>query len=84
MTNAIVVLWGRLIGPVSWDETRVVGEFLLAPGFLDAGIEVAPLTTGVTEMPFKVPGLNREINWGLPRWIAGALPDRFGNRSIDA
>ena len=84
MTDANVTLWGRRIGAVSWDETRSLGVFQYDPAFAGAGIEIAPLTMPVRESPYEFPALNRETFKGLPGLLADALPDRFGNRLIDA
>ena len=85
MTDANVILWGRRIGAVSWDETRSPWGLPIRPGFLaGAGIEVAPLTMPARETPYEFPALNRETFRGLPGMLADALPDRFGNRLIDA
>ena len=84
MTDANVILWGRRIGAVSWDETRALGVFQYDPAFVNAGIEVAPLTMPARETPYEFPALNRESFRGLPGMLADALPDRFGNRLIDA
>ena len=84
MTDANVILWGRRIGAVSWDETRSLGVFQYDPAFAGAGIEVAPLTMPARETPYEFPALNRETFRGLPGMLADALPDRFGNRLIDA
>ena len=84
MTDANVILWGRRIGAVSWDEARALGVFQYDPVFLSAGIEVAPLTMPVRETPYEYPALNRETFKGLPGLLSDALPDRFGNRLIDA
>ena len=83
MTDANVILWGRRIGAVSWDETRSLGVFQYDPAFVGAGIEVAPLTMPARETPYEFPALNRETFKGLPGMLADALPDRFGNRLID-
>ena len=83
MTDANVILWGRRIGAVSWDETRSLGVFQYDPAFVGAGIEVAPLTMPTRETPYEFPALNRETFKGLPGMLADALPDRFGNRLID-
>ncbi len=83
MTDANVILWGRRIGAVSWDETRAVGIFQYDPAFVGAGIEVAPLTMTAREAPYEFPALSRETFRGLPGMLADALPDRFGNRLID-
>ena len=84
MTDANVILWGRRIGAVSWDETRALGVFQYDPAFLNAGIEVAPLTMPARETPYEFPALNKESFMGLPGMLADALPDRFGNRLINA
>lgn len=84
MTDASVMLWGRRIGAVSWDETRALGVFQYDPDFVGAGIEVAPLKMSVREAPYEFPALRKETFKGLPGMLADALPDKFGNRLIDA
>ena len=84
MTDANVMLWGRRIGAVSWDETRSLAVFQYDPAFVGAGIDVAPLKMPAREAPYEFPALNRGTFRGLPGMLADALPDRFGNRLIDA
>lgn len=84
MTDASVVLWGRRIGAVSWDEARALGIFQYDPAFVGAGIELAPLKMPVREAPYEFPALPKETFKGLPGMLADALPDKFGNRLIDA
>lgn len=84
MTDASVVLWGRRIGAVSWDEARALGIFQYDPAFVGAGIEVAPLKMPVRDAPYEFPALPKETFKGLPGMLADALPDKFGNRLIDA
>ncbi len=84
VTDANVMLWGRRIGAVSWDQTRALAVFQYDPDFVGADIEVAPLTMPVRETPYEFPALNRETFRGLPGMLADALPDRFGNQLIDA
>lgn len=84
MTDAEVILWGRRIGAVSWEETRSVGVFQYDPAFVGVGIQVAPMMMPAREMPYEFPALNRDSFMGLPGLLADALPDRFGNRLIDA
>ena len=84
MTDASVMLWGRRIGAVSWDEARSLGVFQYDPDFVGAGIEVAPLKMLAREAPYEFPALRRETFKGLPGMLADALPDKFGNRLIDA
>lgn len=84
MTDASIVLWGRRIGAVSWDGARALGIFQYDPAFVGAGIEVAPLKMPVREAPYEFPSLPKETFEGLPGMLADALPDKFGNRLIDA
>ncbi len=84
MTDASVILWGRRIGAVSWDASRALGVFQYDPAFVGAGIEVAPLKMPVREAPYEFPALRKETFKGLPGMLADALPDKFGNRLIDA
>jgi serine/threonine-protein kinase HipA len=84
MTDASIILWGRRIGAVSWDEARALGVFQYDPAFVGAGIEVAPLKMPVREAPYEFPALRKETFKGLPGMLADALPDKFGNRLIDA
>ncbi len=84
MTDASIILWGRRIGAVSWDEARGLGVFQYDPEFVGAGIELAPLKMPVREAPYEFPALRKETFKGLPGMLADALPDKFGNRLIDA
>jgi len=81
---AEVVLWGRVVGAVAWQEDRRVGTFEYDPEFRRGGLEVAPLVMPLgREGFFSFPELNRATYKGLPGLLADALPDRFGNALID-
>lgn len=84
MTTARVVLWGRDIAAVTWDETRNIGIFQYQPEFVNSGIQVAPLTMPLAEGTFEFPSLAKETFKGLPGLLADSLPDKFGNAVIDA
>lgn len=84
MTTARVKLWGRVIGAVTWLDERDFGIFEYDPAFVSSGIEIAPLTMKLATGPFAFPALPREAFKGLPGLLADTLPDRFGNRLIDA
>ena len=84
MTTARVVLWGRDIAAVTWDETRDIGVFQYQPEFVSSGIQVAPLTMQLAEGTFEFPSLAKETFKGLPGLLADSLPDKFGNAVIDA
>ena len=82
--DARVVLWGSVIGAVTWLEDREVGVFQYAPDFLHSGIQLAPLMMPLGEFPFEFPALARNTFKGLPGLLADSLPDKYGNAIIDA
>ena len=82
--DARVLLWGSVIGAVTWLEDREVGVFQYAPNFLGSGIQLAPLMMPLGEFPYEFPALARNTFKGLPGLIADSLPDKFGNAVIDA
>lgn len=84
MSDATVRLWGTSIGAVTWVQAQDIGIFQFDPGFLDSGIELAPVMMPLGEGTFSFPSLSRETFKGLPGMLADSLPDRFGNRLIDA
>ena len=84
MTDARVMLWGSLIGAVSWLEDREIGVFQYAPEFLASDIQIAPLMMPLNEFPYEFPALPRNTFKGLPGLLADSLPDKFGNTVIDA
>ena len=82
--DARVVLWGSVIGAISWLEDREIGVFQYAPGFLNSGIQLAPIMMPLGEFPYEFPALARNTFKGLPGLVADSLPDKFGNAIIDA
>ena len=84
MTTAVVRLWGRDIGAVSWDEDAQLANFEYDPAFRDSGIEVAPLTMALSDRIYSFPALPRATFHGLPGLLADSLPDDFGNALINA
>lgn len=82
--DARVLLWGSMIGAVTWLEDREVGVFQYNPNFLDSGIQLAPLMMPLSEPPYEFPALARNTFKGLPGLLADSLPDMFGNAVIDA
>ncbi len=80
---AEVVLWGRVIGALVWDDALECSAFEYSEDFLKSGIEVAPLEMPLRAGLYSFPGLNNESFRGLPGLLADALPDKFGNALID-
>lgn len=82
--TAKVMLWGTQVGAVTWVEKESLGYFQYAPEFLSSGIELSPLMMSLRDAPYSYPALSREAFKGLPGMLADVLPDKFGNRLIDA
>ena len=84
VTDAKVMLWGRLIGAVTWLERKETAVFQYNPEFTGSGIELSPLMMPLSQYPYEFPGLPRNTFKGLPGMLADSLPDKFGNAIIDA
>ncbi|MEJ2726553.1 MAG: HipA N-terminal domain-containing protein, partial [Deltaproteobacteria bacterium] len=82
--DARVLLWGSLIGAVTWLEDREIGVFQYSPDFLRSGIELSPISMPLAEFPYEFPALARNTFKGLPGLLADSLPDKYGNAIIDA
>jgi serine/threonine-protein kinase HipA len=82
--DARVILWGSLIGAVTWLEDREIGVFQYSPDFLRSSIELAPISMPLAEFPYEFPALARNTFKGLPGLLADSLPDKYGNAIIDA
>ena len=80
---ARVILWGREIGAVAWNEARGLAEFEYTDAFIRTGFDVAPLTLPRDRRIVSFPELPRGTFYGLPGLLADSLPDRFGNALID-
>jgi len=81
---ATVRLWDADVGAVAWNDARALGEFEYEPSFVRQNLNLAPLTMPPRAGVFSFPALNRASFHGLPGLLADALPDRFGNRIIEA
>jgi serine/threonine-protein kinase HipA len=79
-----VVLWGTVIGAVTWLEDSEVGVFQYTPDFIRSGIQLAPLMMPLGEFPYEFPALARNTFKGLPGLLTDSLPDKYGNTIIDA
>ncbi len=87
--TALVSLWGETVGAVAWLAERGYGVFEYDPAFLKKGLDISPLHMGLDaarsgDGKFSFPALSRDTFLGLPGLLADALPDKFGNRIIDA
>ena len=87
--TALVKVWGLLVGAVSWSDEANLATFEFDRTFLDEGLDLAPLKMPIAEARrgsgrYAFPNLPEVTFRGLPGLLADCLPDRFGNRLIDA
>ncbi|MBO9195953.1 type II toxin-antitoxin system HipA family toxin [Rhizobium sp. 16-449-1b] len=83
-TDASVVLWGREVAAVSWLADSGHAVFQYDPEFAESGIELSPLVMPLGPDPFSFPSLPKNTFKGLPGLLADALPDKYGDRLINA
>ncbi len=89
---AEVNVWGELVGAIRWDGLQQLGYFQYHPKFIQKGWDLSPI-----KMPnaqgsqiYSFPELRRGRNEtedafkGLPGLLSDALPDKYGNRLINA
>ena len=87
--TAYVKIWGMLVGAVAWDRERGFATFEFDRPFLERGLDLSPLRMPVGDAQrgnarFEFRTLPAETFRGLPGLLADALPDRFGDRIVDA
>ncbi len=83
-TLAEVRLWGRRIGAAALEAGADYATFQYDPRFVTSSIEVAPLVMPLSNRVYYFPELALQSFHGLPGLLADSLPDKFGNRLIDA
>jgi serine/threonine-protein kinase HipA len=79
-----VILWGRWIGSALLEPGEQTAVFQYTPEFASSGIQVSPLTMPLRTEPYSFPELPYKSFKGLPGLLADSLPDKYGNRLIDA
>ena len=84
MATARVKLWGTQVGAVTWVEEQSLAYFQYDPDFIPSAIELSPLSMPLSDFPYSYPALPWDAFKGLPGMLADVLPDKFGNRLIDA
>jgi len=84
VTAARVMLWGKEIGAVAWDDDRQYATFEYTSSFLKDGFDVSPIVMPRRQGIFSFPELDRKTFYGLPGMLADSIPDKFGNALIDA
>lgn len=89
---AEVKLWGELMGAVRWDAAQQLGYFEYHPDFLRTNWDVSPIKMPLSNgrRIYSFPelrmgrGETEDTFKGLPALLSDALPDKYGNRLINA
>lgn len=86
---ARVNIWNTFVGAVFWNAEKGYASFEYDPEFLKSNLNLSPLQMPLQQARehkkiFSFPSLNPETFKGLPGLLADSLPDRFGNKLIDA
>jgi serine/threonine-protein kinase HipA len=89
---AEVKIWGEFVGAIRWDETQQLGYFQFDQQFLQKKWDLAPIKMPIENgnRIYSFPELRKgrteteDTFKGLPGMLADALPDRYGNRLINA
>jgi serine/threonine-protein kinase HipA len=86
---ATIVLWGKNVGAVLWDENRQYAIIEFEDSFIKSALDISPLIMPLRDLQngdkiFSFSNLNWETYYGLPGLLSDSLPDRFGNRILDA
>ena len=89
MQNNIVkvIIWGKEVGSLFWDEHRKRSVFSYHPEFIKGSLDISPLSASIHNPRNKLPlyGMpNDDIYSGLPAFIADSLPGRWGNAVFNA
>lgn len=84
MTKAIVKIWDTEIGVLTLADGNDFASFEYLSDFLKSGIELAPFTMPLSKRVFRFPSLPKDTFKGLPGAFSDSLPDKFGNKVINA
>jgi len=89
VTHATVLLWGKPVGLVIWDDRLHSAQFQYDRDFAKGNLDVAPVMMPLSkanggEEVFTFGNLRDETFKGLPGLLADCLPDRFGNTLLNA
>ncbi|MBL7940745.1 MAG: type II toxin-antitoxin system HipA family toxin [Flavobacteriales bacterium] len=89
VTHANVILWGKVVGLVVWDDRLQRASFQFDRSFTRSGLDVAPAMMPLAkakggEEVFIFGNSRDETFKGLPGMLADCLPDRFGDTLLNA
>ncbi len=87
--TAYINIWKKRVGAVAWDSKTGVGSFEFEPAFTRQHLDLAPIKMPLAQVVpgkvFSFPELARIHTFkGLPGLLADVMPDKYGNRLINA
>ena len=82
--TANVYLWGTHVGTVLLTDESPIAKFQYTDAFRDMGVEVSPIQMPLAATVFEFPDLPVKSFHGLPGLLSDSLPDKFGNKVIEA
>ena len=84
MIVAEVMLWGRKIGTVSIDQNAPYANFKYDDDFVTSEIELSPVMMKLSKEIYQFRTLSLDSFKGLPGLLSDSLPDRYGDKIINA
>ncbi len=81
-----IMLWGKEIGRLSWDEKRGISYFEYNKNFLRGKIDAFPLVASIASAASRLPiwgNTETRIYRRLPPFLADSLPDAWGNEVFE-
>lgn len=89
ITVAKVNIWNTLVGAVLWDNKKGYATFEFDIAFLKKDWDLSPIVMPLERIKedkrlFSFPSLNKDTYKGLPGLLSDSLPDKFGNKLLDA
>lgn len=89
---ANIKIWGEYVGAIKWDASQQLGYFQYDTTFLQKGWDLSPIKMPIAQGTriYSFPELRKGRNEtedtfkGLPGLLSDALPDKYGNKLINA
>ncbi len=86
-----VIIWGKLVGVIVWNDSKKTSTFEYAESFIKNGIQLSPIVNPTSKKIISAtqnPAYSNEssllfdTNNGLPLFISDSLPDKFGTELL--
>ena len=88
ITTAFINIWNKRVGAIAWDVDTELASFEFESSFLTNKWDLSPLKMPVAEAEkrvFSFPELRGTTTFkSLPGLLADVLPDKYGNRLMNA